>query len=218
MHDPRPVFIAGGTGYIGRHCIPVLQQRGHAVSALARAASRHKLSTACNVVTGDALAADSYAAQVPHGCTFIHLVGVGHPSPAKARQFLSVDLASVQESLRAAAQAQAAHFVYLSVAQPAPVMAAYVNARQAAEDLITASGIPATFLRPWYVLGPGHRWPILLRPLYWAAERWPASAPTARRLGLVTITQMVNALVYATEHPAVSGQRVFDVPRIRACA
>ena len=209
----QTVFIAGATGYIGRRLCVELVRRGHTVIALARPGSADKVPAGCRVVVGNALDADSYAAQVPPGCTFIHLVGVAHPSPAKAQQFLSVDLASVYSSLRAASGA--AHFVYISVAQPAPVMAAYLRVRQAAEHLIAQSGLTATILRPWYVLGPGHRWPWLLLPVYWIFERIPSTAQTARRLGLVTITQMLNALVYAVEHP-ISGSRVFDVPRIRA--
>ena len=34
-------------------------------------------------------------------------------------------------------------------------MHAYVAARVQGESLVTATGIPATILRPWYVLGPG---------------------------------------------------------------
>ena len=33
----------------------------------------------------------------------------------------------------------------------------------------------ATIVRPWYVLGPGHRWPLALVPLYRLAERFPSS-------------------------------------------
>ena len=50
--------------------------------------------------------------------------------------------------------------------------------------------------------------------LYWIAERVPASRDTARRLGLVTLAQMVAALVYAVEHPSES-TRVVEVPDIR---
>ena len=212
MNAPKTVFIAGATGYIGQRLCAELTQRGHIVFALARPGSQGKVPTACRVVLGDALNADSYAAQVPPGCTFVHLVGVAHPSPAKAQQFIDVDLASVRVSLSTAQHA--AHFVYMSVAQPAPVMRAYIQARQAAEALIACSGLPATILRPWYVLGPGHRWPMLLLPLYWLCERLPATAPSARRLGLVTLAQMLGALTYAMEQ-AGPGQQVLDVPRIR---
>lgn len=216
MAEIPSVFVAGGTGYIGRHLLPRLIARGHRVLALARPAARTKLPPRVQALLGDALIADSYQTAIPSGCTFVHLIGVAHPSPAKAAQFISVDLASVRASLAAARTANAQHFVYISVAQPAPVMHAYIAARQSAEALIRASGIPATILRPWYVLGPGHRWPVLLRPLYWLAERIPATAPTARRLGLVSLDQMIEALVRSIEEPAIEGQRILEVPAIRA--
>ena len=67
------------------------------------------------------------------------------------------------------------HIVYVSVAQPAPVMRDYVAARHEGEGLVRDSKIPATILRPWYVLGPGHRWPYLLLPVYALLEAVPAT-------------------------------------------
>jgi uncharacterized protein YbjT (DUF2867 family) len=142
-------------------------------------------------------------------------VGTPHPSPAKAASFRAVDLVSVDAALAAAREAGIRHFVYVSVAQPAPVMKAYVEARQAAEERIRASGIPATILRPWYVIGPGHRWPYALVPVYKLAELIPSTREQALRLGLVTIRQMVIALTAAVERGS-EGVRVMDVAAIRA--
>src|SRR5438093_7786346 len=97
------------------------------------------------------------------------------------------------------------------------MMKAYVEVRIECEEMIRASGIPATFLRPWYVLGPGHRWPYLLLPFYWLCERLPSTREGARRLGLVTLSQMINALVWAVENPA-NGIQILEVPRIRELA
>ncbi len=209
------VFVTGATGYIGSRLLPKLLACGHRVLALARKQSLGRLPAGCEPVAGDALRAETYAAQVPPGAAFVHLVGVAHPSPSKARAFVSVDLASTQAAIKAAVSARAAHFVYVSVAHPAPAMKAYVAARVAGEAAIQASGLPATILRPWYVLGPGHRWPVLLIPGYWLAGLIPATRDAAGRLGLVTIRQMVDALAAAVDQPA-EGVRVWDVPRIRA--
>ena len=78
-----------------------------------------------------------------------------------------------------------------------------------------ASGLNATVLRPWYVLGPGHRWPLVLKPLYRAAELIPFMRESAQRLGLITLDQMIQALTAATETPAL-GIRTLDVPEIRS--
>jgi len=71
-----------------------------------------------------------------------------------------------------------------------------------------------TIMRPWYVLGPGRRWPVLPKPMYWFMERIPATRESAQRLGLVTIEQMVSALVRSIENPA-NGVRILGVPEIR---
>ncbi len=83
--------------------------------------------------------------------------------------------------------------------------------------MIHESGLAATILRPWYVLGPGHRWPYALVPMYWLFESIPATRETAQRLGLVTLKEMVAALVRSVESPA-DGIRILDVPSIRNAA
>jgi uncharacterized protein YbjT (DUF2867 family) len=112
-------------------------------------------------------------------------------------------------------QARARHLVYVSVAHPAPVMRAYIAVRQEGEALVATSGIRATILRPWYVLGPGHRWPYVLVPAYAVLRRLPATRAGAERLGLVTHEQMVAALVRVVEAPPDSGVRIVEVPEIR---
>jgi len=57
----------------------------------------------------------------------------------------------------------------------------------------------------------------LLTPLYALFERIPATRDSARRLGLVSLAQMVAALLFAIEHRP-PGVRVVDVPGIRECA
>ncbi|MFY9821441.1 MAG: NAD(P)H-binding protein [Thermoanaerobaculia bacterium] len=210
----RRVFVTGGTGYLGQRLIPALLARGHEVRALVRPGSEKRLPPGCAAVQGNALEASSYASQVAPADTLVHLVGVSHPAPWKEEQFKQVDLGSARASAAAAQEAGIRHFVYLSVAQPAPAMRAYVAIRAQCEALITATGIPATFVRPWYVLGPGHRWPYLLIPFYAMAERFPSVRGTARRIGLVTLRQMMATLVWAVENPPERA-RILDVEAIR---
>ncbi|MCG3117953.1 MAG: hypothetical protein ALAOOOJD_00078 [bacterium] len=191
-------------------------QRGHRVRALAREGSAPKLPAGCTPIRGDVLDKNSYAQQIQPADTLVHLVGVSHPNPAKAEQFRAVDLASMQNSVPAAVAAGIKHFVYVSVAHPAPVMKTYWQTRAECEAILRASGLSSTILRPWYVLGPGHWWPYALAPLYWLFERLPATRATALRCGLVTLRQMLKALVHAVENPAQS-VRVMEVAQIRQC-
>lgn len=215
--ERRRVFVAGGTGYMGRALVARLLERGHEVRALVRPGSEAKLPAGCGAVAGDPLDVASYAAAVPPSETFVQLVGVPRPSPAKARQFREIDLVAGRASVAAARGACVRHFVYVSVAQPAPVMKAYQAVRAEVESLLKDSGLPATVLRPWYVLGPGHRWPLVLKPFYFLCERLPSTRETALRLGFVTHDEMTAALVRAVETPP-EGFRVLTVPDIRAAA
>lgn len=211
------VFVSGGTGYIGGEFIRRLVARGHKVKALARAGSERKLPPGCSVVRGNALVAASYAQAVSADDTFVHLVGVPHPAPWKADQFRTVDLEALRASVTAAAAAAVPHFVFVSVAHPAPAMRAYVEVRKECEQILARSGLAHTILRPWYVLGPGHRWPQALQPFYAMAERMPSLAGDAERLGLLQREEMVSALGWAVENPPRL-KRILSVPEIRAKA
>jgi uncharacterized protein YbjT (DUF2867 family) len=144
----------------------------------------------------------------------VHLVGVSHPAQWKAAEFRSIDLVSLEQSIAAAKRAAAAHFVFVSVAHPAPVMKAYIEVRIRCEQIVRQSGLNATILRPWYILGPGHRWPYILIPLYKALKAIPITREGAVRLGLVTRGQMVNALASSVASNP-SGVRVVETAEIR---
>jgi uncharacterized protein YbjT (DUF2867 family) len=211
---PRVTFIAGGTGYIGSRLIPRLLAQGHQVRALVRPGSEARAPKGCEIVIGNPFDQTTFAKAVAPATTFVQLVGVPHPSPSKAQQFRDIDLRSALASIAAARTASIDHFLYVSVAQPAPVMKAYQATRAEAERALVASRLRHTIVRPWYVLGPGHRWPYALLPIYWLMERLPSTRDSARRLGLVRLPQMVEALVHAVENPPPLS-RIVEVPEIR---
>ena len=208
------VFVTGGTGYIGSRLIPLLVQRGHSVSAVVRSGSESRLPAGAKPFVADPLRHGAYAQAVNGHDTFVHLIGTPHPSPAKAKQFQEVDLVSIEVAVEAARAAGVSHFIYLSVAQPAPMMQAFIEVRRRGEEMVRASGMNATMVRPWYVLGPGHWWPYAIIPFYWICELLPATRESARRLGLVSLGQVLKTLVGAVENPP-SGVRVLGVPEIR---
>jgi uncharacterized protein YbjT (DUF2867 family) len=208
------VLISGATGFVGRNLAAALLSRGHQVCALVRAGSESRAPAGCRIAIGDPLDSACYRGLLSEVDTLVHLVGVSHPSPAKAAMFRQVDLPAAKIAVEAARVAAVRHFMYVSVAHPAPVMKEYIAVRSHVEELIRAAGMNATILRPWYVLGPGRRWPLLLAPLYWLGGALPATRDSARRLGLVTLSQMVQTMALAVERPP-EGIRILEVPEIR---
>ena len=144
MPTPLEIFVTGGTGYIGQQLIPALLARGHRVRALARQESLSRVPAGTTTVVGDALQVDSVTAAIRPGDTVVHLVGTPHPTPSKADQFEKVDLASIRATVSAAKQVGISHLIYLSVAQPAPIMQAYLWVRALGESMIREARLTAT--------------------------------------------------------------------------
>lgn len=211
----RRLFVTGATGYLGSRLIPLLLERGHHVTALARRESVTKVPFGCDVIVGNPLDSRTFAAQLQGSDTLVHLVGIQKPAPWKGPQFRAIDGPSAMASIRAACSAGVQHFIYVSVAQPAPIMKDYIAVRSECEAAIAAAGLIATILRPWYILGPGHWWPLALLPLYGLLDRFPGTREGATRLGLVRLQDMLRALLWSIEHPPAA-IRVIEVPQIRS--
>lgn len=210
----KNVFITGGTGYIGSSLIPELERFNFTVTSLVRKGSESKLSGSGRIVTGSALDESSYSGFV-RGCdTFIHLVGAKIPLTGMKDKFKSVDLVSVQEAVKSALKSDVKHFIYLSVAHPAPVMKDYINVRMKGEELLVHSGMNVSLIRPWYVLGPGHKWPYVLLPFYKLFEKIPFTKDAVKRLGLVKLNQLLSCIVYAVNNPP-GGVRIYNTEDIK---
>jgi uncharacterized protein YbjT (DUF2867 family) len=211
----NPVFIAGATGYLGQRLAETLLRRTHSVLGFVRPGSEQRLCAGCKPVIGNALDRTTFVDKLEGADTYVQLVGVAHPGPTKGQQFLEIDLKSCEESVAVAVADRVKHFIYVSVAHPAPLMKSYIEVRTRCEQVIQSSGLNATILRPWYVLGPGHRWPYLLEPGYWLARKIPSTREAALRLGLVKLPEMISALASSVDTPA-TGMRIVEVPEIAA--
>jgi nucleoside-diphosphate-sugar epimerase len=193
------IFITGGTGYMGTRLIKMLLAKGYKVIALTREHSRHKVPTGATIVIGNPFDEATFYEFIPKGCVFVQLLGVPHPSPAKAAQFTSIDLASVKASANAAVKAGVSHFIYVSVSmQQSKLMQAYQQVRRQGEAYCMLQQLNCTFIRPWYVLGPGHWWPVILLPLYALANMVPVWKQKVAGMELVTLRQMLATLINAT--------------------
>jgi uncharacterized protein YbjT (DUF2867 family) len=211
----QTVFITGATGYIGKRITKQLLQRGHKVIALVRKGSEPKVPAGAEMVIANPFDATTFQSSIPKGSMFIQLLGVPHPSPKKAKQFREIDLQSVKASADGAAASGASHFIYISVTtSPSKIMAAYQAVRSEGEEYCRSKNLSCTFIRPWYVLGPGHYWPILLLPFYGLAEIVPSWRKQARSKALVTIHQVIQTLLNAVEaEPAPL--RIIEIRGIR---
>ena len=139
------ILVTGGTGTLGRHVVPRLQDAGCAVRVLSR---RPRQAVAgIEYVTGDLATGQGIGAAVQGAEIILHCAG-----SAKG----SADKAQARNLVQVACRAEARHLVYISVigADRIPVvsgadraMFGYFGAKLAAERAIADSGLPWTTLR-----------------------------------------------------------------------
>lgn len=213
---PQPIFITGGTGYIGIRIISILLNKGYEVSALVRKGSEKKLPDGCTVIIADPFNASTFTDQIPKNCIFIQLLGVSHPGPSKKELFYKIDRASVVASASATISRDVQHIVYVSVAQtPTNIMKDYQQCRAECETIILSTNIKTSILRPWYIIGPDHYWPLFFLPVYKILEWIPSTSVKAKALRLVYLNQMLDTLLLAIENPPSTTARFIEISDIR---
>jgi len=119
---------------MGRNLIMELVRRKYAVQALRAARLGHKLPHGCKVIPATRSTRIPLCCRFPRGdiCSTDRR---NAPNPAKKDEFRAVDLGSARASIDAAREAGVRHFVYVSVAQPAPMMKFYLeSSRRGGED------------------------------------------------------------------------------------
>jgi uncharacterized protein YbjT (DUF2867 family) len=137
------ILVTGGTGTLGRHVVPRLQDAGCKVRVLSRGS--RKAGEGIEFVTGDLATGEGIEAAVEGAEIIVHCAGSSKGDEEKALSLV-----------RAASGTGVRHLVYISVvgADRVPVksgidraMFGYFASKLAAERIVTDSGLPWTILR-----------------------------------------------------------------------
>ncbi|KAA2266072.1 NAD(P)H-binding protein [Solihabitans fulvus] len=128
------ILITGGTGTLGRHTLPLVQDAGFSVRVLSRQAASVRNGT--EYVTGDLFKGEGIEPALAGIDTVLHLAG-----GAKGDDVATRNLAE------AAARAGVRHLVHISVIGVDRVPLAWFKMKQDAERAVTESGVPWTMLR-----------------------------------------------------------------------
>lgn len=169
------LFVSGGTGFLGRHLVPMLCRAGYQVRVLARDPSAHEWLSRLprvEIVPGNVRDSDSVVRGMA-GCDYvIHAAGLFR-FWGDARDFEATNVGGTENMLRAASEAGVKRFVHMSTAavigqpepdavvdeQSAPHPAdAYQQSKLAGEMLVrryaSERGLSAIILRPGAFYGP----------------------------------------------------------------
>jgi NADH dehydrogenase len=156
--DPLAVCVAGATGFIGRHIVRALLDRGHAVRALVRHPSKARkvLGEHAGLTLHDGDACDGAGLEewAARADAMVNAIGIVREGPG-GQTFQRVHVGVVRHLLGAAAAGGVRHVLLISalgVRDEADT--GYDRSKFEGEMLVRNSGIDWTILRPSLVHGP----------------------------------------------------------------
>ena len=150
------ILVTGATGFIGSNLVRRLAAEAKPVRALVRDAekARRVLGPDVETITGNIAEPVSLARAAEGADTIIHLVGI--IQEARGATFEGIHVRGTENILAAAVRAGARRFVFQSALGTRPnAPSRYHQTKWRAEELVRASGLSWTILRPSLVYGPG---------------------------------------------------------------
>ncbi|MBS1242585.1 MAG: NAD-dependent epimerase/dehydratase [Nitrospirae bacterium] len=157
------ILVTGANGFVGRNLVRRLQKDGTAVRALVRSAAKaaRLRDLGAELVDGDISNLSSLEAAMKGCAKVIHLVGIIQEAPGVTFKGVHVD--GTRNLLEAAKKEGVRHFIYQSALGSRPnAKSQYHRTKWEAEELVRASGLPFTILRPSLIYGPGDLFTVRL--------------------------------------------------------
>ena len=159
-------FIAGGTGFIGRHLINALMERGLRAKCLARSSAKSEIckKAGFDVAIGDITDPEGLKGKLDNCDSVVHLVGIIEEK--EGLSFGRVHVDGTKNLVGEAKKAKVKHFFYQSSLGASPSSwSTYLKTKAEAEEIVRASGIPYTIFRPSLVVGDGDGFTSKLKDL-----------------------------------------------------
>ncbi|NLS11390.1 SDR family oxidoreductase [Vibrio sp. SM6] len=151
----RRILVLGASGYIGSHLVPLLLERGYAVTATARQidlittrfGSHEQLRCLHLDLENEAAVSEAMAEQ---DVVFFLVHGMAH-----GHDFIDYELNLAQNVTTALNRHPVKHLIYLSALQPANGRSEHLQARFLTGEILRQSAVPVTELRAGVIIGPG---------------------------------------------------------------
>ena len=197
------VIVAGGTGFIGRHVVERLVARGHDVVVLAkhvRKATDHVTVLACDA-TCDAFP----IGQLAHASAIVNLVGIKLEHANNT--FEAAHVRAVARLLELARTLAVDRFVHVSAAGPTSGTHAYRASKLHGQQLVSASGLAFTVLRPGLVYGRGDDMLTQLHRMLHLSPLFPILS-AANRLQPIAVEDVAEAIVRTLERDVTIGATI----------
>jgi uncharacterized protein YbjT (DUF2867 family) len=151
------ILVTGGTGFVGRHVVHAVVERGERVRCLVRdpadAGARELRDRGAEIVHGDMTDAGSLRGAVEGCSAVVHLVAIRQGRP---EQFERIMVRGTRDLVAAAQEAGVRRFVLMSalgVSEDTKDLVPYYGAKWEQDRMVQASGFEWVVFRPSFVFG-----------------------------------------------------------------
>jgi uncharacterized protein YbjT (DUF2867 family) len=200
------ILVTGGTGVIGEGVIPELLQRGHQVRLLSRHADDDaKQWPGVEPFAGNVADAASLGGAADGCDVIVHIVGIASENPPEVT-FQSVNVDGTRNVLAAGKRAGVKRFVYVSSLGADVGESAYHRSKREAEQLVEASGLEWTIVRPGNVYGPGDEVMSLILKMVRTLPAVPVIDSGDQEFQPIWHEDLAKVLASVVEHSGLGGQ------------
>jgi uncharacterized protein YbjT (DUF2867 family) len=203
------VLLTGGSGFVGRHLIPVFQKQGMAVRVLTRSQAKARMLEeryGCLALAGDPYDPLSLEKACRGVGAVVHLIGA--VTETRLESFERVHVLSTRLVLEAATRCGVRRFLHVSALGTRPYsLCRYFRTKWQAEECVRNSSLDWTILRPSLIFGKGDH--FTTRIARWAESPWasatlrilPLPGGGESRLQPVAVWDVAEACLRVLGHP-----------------
>lgn len=201
------ILVTGANGFVGRHVMRVLVERGERVRALVRdTAGANRLDDVdCELAVGDVTDPASLSTAVAGVEAVVHLVAIITGRPADFERVMTQGTANVIAAAREAGVGRIVYMSALGTSEQTKDTVPYYRAKWACEQAVATSGISHATLRPSFVFGPdGGALPRFLR-IARLAPVTPVIGSGSQRIQPIWVDDLAGAVAAALAGPPHDG-------------
>jgi nucleoside-diphosphate-sugar epimerase len=196
------IAITGATGFVGGTLVTLALAAGHEVRALTRRPQHPREGVTW--IAGALDTTDALAALVTGADIVIHVAGITNAPDRDSFWAGNVDgTATVVAAAQAAGKPRFVHVSSLAAREPALSM--YGASKAAAEDIVAASALPWSMVRPAAIYGPGE----LLDLFRMAARGFVLLPPAGGRASIIGVADL-GRLLLALAEPEAPTQVIYE--------